>query len=358
MAALDVYKDWLGIPDGPRPPDQYTLLRLVKFEDNTDKVRANYKKLNGHVRKYATGQYSVRSQELLNEMAKAMLCLTDPERKREYDESLGREFPEEPGASVPMERILAKQGHITRDQAKEAIEFSNSRGLSMRDAVVQMKFVTAEIATQALAEELKLPFVDLDDVTPDDDVLDQVPKSLCSRNSMLPLFIDGGMLMVACAEEPTDKCEDELRLRFGVPLRRVLATPSTITAALAKFYAPGVRDDAGSKPAKKAEAARPAKSEKSKGKNESSEAAPAPAKKVAATESRVRFSQLSADEQKQRKQLGMMFMMWSFIGSALIDSYFLNPSFKMLKFMGNMPSLTTLVVVPLVVIWVTQKYWK
>ena len=31
--ALDVYKDWLGIPEGPRPPDHYQLLRLVQFED-------------------------------------------------------------------------------------------------------------------------------------------------------------------------------------------------------------------------------------------------------------------------------------------------------------------------------------
>ena len=54
---LDVYKDWLGIPDGPRPPDHYELLRLIRFEDATDKVRNNYKKLNAHVRKYATGQY-------------------------------------------------------------------------------------------------------------------------------------------------------------------------------------------------------------------------------------------------------------------------------------------------------------
>ena len=55
--AIDVYKEWLGIPEGPRPPDHYQLLRLVQFEDNVDKVRKNYKKLNGHVRKYATGQY-------------------------------------------------------------------------------------------------------------------------------------------------------------------------------------------------------------------------------------------------------------------------------------------------------------
>ena len=93
MSDIDVYKEWLGIPADVRPPDHYTLLRLVMFEDDAEKVRANYRKLNAHVRKYATGQYLLRSQELLNELAKAMLCLTDPDGKVEYDRSLGREAP-------------------------------------------------------------------------------------------------------------------------------------------------------------------------------------------------------------------------------------------------------------------------
>lgn len=88
--AIDVYKEWLGIPEDQRPPNNYQLLRLVQFEDDSDKIRKNYKKLNLHVRKYASGQYSIESQSLLNELAKAMLCLTDEELKQEYDRSLGR----------------------------------------------------------------------------------------------------------------------------------------------------------------------------------------------------------------------------------------------------------------------------
>ena len=38
--ALDVYKEWLGIPEGPRPPDHYALLRLVQFEDDPDAAAA------------------------------------------------------------------------------------------------------------------------------------------------------------------------------------------------------------------------------------------------------------------------------------------------------------------------------
>lgn len=351
---LDVYKEWLGIPDGPRPPDHYTLLRLVQFEDNPEKVRANYKKLNGHVRKYATGQYSVRSQQLLNEIAKAMLCLTDPERKREYDESLGREFPEEPGATTPTEKTLAKQGHITREQSKEVVEYANLRGLSVRDAAVQMKLVSAEIATQAYAIELKLPYVDLDDMTPDDAVLDQIPKSLCARNSMLPLFVDEDVLLVACVDEITHDCEDELRLRFGLPLRRVMALPSAINAAIAKHYAPGVRDNAGQKPV--AKPVETTKSKKKAAKGEEAAPEPAPVKKAPAQQAK-RFSELSEGEQAHRKQIGMIVMLWSLIGSVFLDRLFLPMIFPKFQ-LGYMPSVTALIAVPIAVLWVKTSYWK
>ena len=54
---VDVYRDWLGITDPARPPDHYTLLRLKRFEDDAEKIRSQYRKLNAHVRKYATGEY-------------------------------------------------------------------------------------------------------------------------------------------------------------------------------------------------------------------------------------------------------------------------------------------------------------
>lgn len=353
---LDVYKEWLGIPEGPRPPDQYTLLRLVQFEDSVDKIRANYKKLNGHVRKYATGQYSVRSQQLLNEIAKAMLCLTDPERKREYDESLGREFPDEPGATIPTEKTLVKQGHLSRDQAKEAVEYADQRGLTVRDAIVQMKLVTADIATQAYALELKLPYVDLDDMQPDGEVLDQIPKQLCARNSMLPLFVDNDVLLVACVDEITHDCEDELRLRFGMAVRRVIGLPSAINAAIAKHYAAGVRDNAGQKPAPKPTET---KSKKKSAAKTEDEAAPEPvaAPKKQSTAQAKRFSELDPGEQAHRKQVGMIVMLWSLIAPVLIERLFVPmvlPKFNP----GYIPAYSALIAVPIAVFWVKKVYWR
>jgi hypothetical protein len=70
---LDVYRDWLGIQETARPLDNYQLLRLKRFTDDTQKIREHYRKMNSHVRKFATGDYAAESQELLNELARAML---------------------------------------------------------------------------------------------------------------------------------------------------------------------------------------------------------------------------------------------------------------------------------------------
>lgn len=344
---LDVYKEWLGIPEGDRPPDHYTLLRLVNFEDDEEKIRRNYTKLNNHVRKYATGQYSKESQGLLNELAKAMLCLTDPQRKPEYDASLGREVEKKPETVErhTLGEVLVADGTISEDQRKEAESFAEARGLSMRDAVVQMKLADAETATRAFAQELGFSYVDLDSTVPDDSVLDKVPRNLVKRCSILPLFEDDGTLLVACVHEPTPDLEEELRLRYGIPMRPVLATPLAINQGITKYYAPGMRDEA----VATAEQAGEAKKAKAKSK---------PAKTKTAAGPRKRASQLSPDELRERKMKGILIINAAIIGSVVVDQFVIFKFLIKLPFIAWLPFLLTFIVPPLVGLWVWKVYWK
>ena len=307
MAEIDVYKEWLGIPEGTRPPDHYTLLRLRQFEDDIEKIRTNYRKLNAHVRKYSTGQYLLRSQELLNEMARAMLCLTDPDGKREYDQSLGREpsatNDEEP--QTVMEYLVAKN-LIKRSQVSEIEHFAEARGLNHRDAVIQMKLVEPVEATRALAVELRLPFVDLEDMLPEDSVLDMIPRRVVKKHSCLPLFEDRGLMLVACIDEPSPALEDEIRMRCGYPIRAVLAVPRAVNQAIAKYYAPGMRDE--SSAAEEVEDKTPSKGSKS---------ATAKTEKPKAS-AKSRSAPLSADERKQRTQLSLIGICWATIGTVVL----------------------------------------
>ena len=352
---MDFYKEWLGIPEGNRPPDHYELLRVVRFEDNTEKIRGNYKKLNAHVRKYATGQYSVQSQELLNELAKAMLCLTDAERKREYDESLGREFAAEIDefGRQPLLDILVRQSDISRDQKREAEQFAEKRGLSHRDAVVQMKLVDHAKAAQALAQQLGFSYVDLEDMLPEDDVLDKVPRHLVKQHSFLPLFIDDGQLLIACVDQPEHELEDELRLRYEVPVRPVIATPRAINQAIAQYYAPGMRDEAKVSSAVATTSSGKVGGKATKGKKEG--------KAKGASNKGASFASLSPDEQKERKQYGYLILCWSLIlpmlpllARAILSN---SVTARIPDVLFYMPYLA-IITVPLAAWWVTQKYWK
>ncbi len=307
MSEIDVYKEWLGIPEGVRPPDHYTLLRLVQFEDDIDKIRGNYRKLNAHVRKYSTGQYLLRSQELLNEMAKAMLCLTDPDGKHEYDLSLGRapSATEDEEPKTVLEYLVSKS-LVKRSQVSEIEHFAEARGLNHRDAVVQMKLVEPIDATRALAVELRLPFVDLEDMLPEDHVLDMIPRRVVKKHSCLPLFEDRGRLLVACIDEPSPALEDEIRMRCGHPMRAVLAVPRAVNQAIAKYYAPGMRDEAATpdEPETKS-SAKAGKSPKSKAEKPKAEPT-------------VKSAPLSDDERKQRMQLSLIAICWATIGTVAV----------------------------------------
>ena len=289
MADPNVYVDWLKVPakavPPEGPPDHYALLGLPKFEDNAEKIRSNYGKRNRHVRGYAAGEFAERSQELLNELAKAMLCLTDEDRKRDYDASLGREVKEETNelGRIPMGRLLVKADKISREQLAEAETFAADRGLELRDALVQMKLVPAKLAYRAYAREQGLSYADLSEMNPDEDVLAQFPKVTAKRHGLLPLVKDDDAVMVATCAAIEPEMEEELRLRYGVPAKPVIVTPKEMAQGITRYYTAEVAE-AGERPAAKKEKAR-----------------------------KTPFSDLDVPQQRERRQLGIILICWAII---------------------------------------------
>ena len=358
---MNVYQDWLGIPKdklpAAGPPDHYELLRLRRFEDDQGKIQGNYKKLNAHVRQYAQGAMMEESQKLLNEIARAMLTLTDVEAKRDYDESLGREFAEVPDEAGrrPLDRILIEDGIASRDQVKEAETFADARGLSLRDAVVQMKLADSEQAARALAKHLNRSFVDLGEMLPEDDVLDRLDRLTVKRHAIIPLYVENDRLVVASVDEPEPDLEEELRFRYGVPLRPVIATPRAIQQAIGKYYAPGMRDVAG-EPISREPETKPGKAKKQVPTKGTRDASTSTAR---ATDPAVRFSQLSEEEQKERKKVGWLLIMAAvmipnFIQVGLAQFTSPNGTFSIAH---GWPIFWIPFAIPMA-LWVFLKYWK
>jgi len=104
--SFDPYLKWLGIRDKTRPVNYYRLLGIELFEEDPEVIGEAADRQMGHVRTHQTGRYSQASQQLLNELARAKVCLLNAGRREEYNTQLrldlnrGRAIPPVAGANV------------------------------------------------------------------------------------------------------------------------------------------------------------------------------------------------------------------------------------------------------------------
>lgn len=91
--AFDPYHRWLGIRDSQRPPNHYRLLGLDLYESDPEIIASAADRQMSHVRTFSTGPHSELSQHLLNEIARAKMCLLDPQLRANYDAQLSQPEP-------------------------------------------------------------------------------------------------------------------------------------------------------------------------------------------------------------------------------------------------------------------------
>lgn len=85
---FDPYHKWLGIPPQDQPPHHYRLLAIPLFESDPEVIESAADQRMGHVRTFQRGHHSALSQQILNELAAARVCLLARDKKLAYDAEL------------------------------------------------------------------------------------------------------------------------------------------------------------------------------------------------------------------------------------------------------------------------------
>jgi hypothetical protein len=109
------YHVWLGIPPNEQPPNHYRLLGISLFETDLDVIDHAADRQMAHVRTFQAGRHGPLSQQILNELAAARVCLLNAQRKSEYDQQLRsrlaasapRVAPLVAGKAVPVAQPVA-----------------------------------------------------------------------------------------------------------------------------------------------------------------------------------------------------------------------------------------------------------
>jgi hypothetical protein len=106
--SFDGYHVWLGIPPSEQPPNHYRLLGIAVFEADQDVIDHAADRQMAHVRTFQAGKNGATSQQILNALAAARICLLNADKKKSYDEQLRAKLSAAPRAVpvAPMATII------------------------------------------------------------------------------------------------------------------------------------------------------------------------------------------------------------------------------------------------------------
>ena len=101
---------------------------------------------------------------------------------------------------------------------------------------MDMGLLDEEKLAQALGEQMLLPIVEAHQVSIEKDVLAMVSEPMAQMYRVIPIAHDGDTLSVAMCDPQNLGVQDELRTFLGTNIKVLVATESSVNAALERYY--------------------------------------------------------------------------------------------------------------------------
>ncbi|MBW4046724.1 MAG: Flp pilus assembly complex ATPase component TadA [Proteobacteria bacterium] len=134
---------------------------------------------------------------------------------------------------------LVERGLLTRHQLSQALALQarTPPHRTLGSVLVDNKILRPEQISHVMGEWLGLRFVDLHAIRPEAEALHLVPAEYSERESVLPLMVREGTLVVAVADPWDNKAIlDELRFRTNLRVLPVAGVAGTLAPAIARAY--------------------------------------------------------------------------------------------------------------------------
>ena len=129
-------------------------------------------------------------------------------------------------------QILLEKGLINQGQLDEALKAQKHTTEKLGRILVDRGLVSEKDVLRARAEQLGLPFLELEGATLDHSLAAIIPPSMCQRYEAVPIRKSGNRLAVAMVDPINVFALDDMHLISGCKIDPVLAAPDDIAALL------------------------------------------------------------------------------------------------------------------------------
>jgi len=137
--------------------------------------------------------------------------------------------------SKQLGQILIELGFITPEQLETALEEHRKTPKSLGRVLIDLGMIKEADLVRALAEQVGLEFVDLNEFPIDATATVLLPEALSRRYRAIPIGERDGRLLVAMSDPANVYALDDIRTIIGREVQPVVATANDVEQAIQKF---------------------------------------------------------------------------------------------------------------------------
>jgi len=136
-----------------------------------------------------------------------------------------------------LKKILNQRFGIPDPVINELKQEALHSGLELEEVALRRGLIPNKAALyESYANELNIPYIDLDHYTPDPQAIAALPAELARKFKVVPLLQLNSNLIVATATPEDISLLDELNRRLHLEINPALSSPEAIEAAIDRYY--------------------------------------------------------------------------------------------------------------------------
>jgi len=136
-----------------------------------------------------------------------------------------------------LEKLLLSSGLLSQEELNKALDEMRKLKRPLEKVILEMHLLSKSALYEAIAKHLGFHYTNLDNIKPNEELVNIMPHSLAQQTQSVPIKIENNTLHVAMVE-PTDLFSiDQIQMQTGLTLEVYLASLDDIEEARSKVYA-------------------------------------------------------------------------------------------------------------------------
>lgn len=132
--------------------------------------------------------------------------------------------------------LLVRHGLVSDQQLHQALEDQKTQGGRLGTSLVKLGFAKEEELSAFLAKQYGMPSINLSDFEIEHEIIRLVAPEIAQKYQVVPVNRAGASLIVAMSDPSNLFAIDDLKFMTGFNIEVVVATESSIKAAIDKYY--------------------------------------------------------------------------------------------------------------------------